>query len=153
VKQQGLTKINSLEELKQLKEETVIITISERGILTLTVTVNIKQEFKTFLLRIDNQILQQIDRSSFDFETLDYFNITVHIFDSAGKMAYLIYYLRDLGMLQQLEGVLGVSQTLFEEKIGTVVTLFRSFKEEKIIVKTIKFKAEIININEAPHRW
>ncbi len=69
----------NLGELKDLKESKYIAILSSRGKLELNVAISVQEEVKTFLVRIDQNILEQLGTSSLDFSTLDYVDITKQI--------------------------------------------------------------------------
>ncbi len=66
----------NLGELKDKTKSKYIAILSSRGNLDLNVAIYVKEEVKTFLVKIDQNTLKQLGTSSLDFSTLDYVDIT-----------------------------------------------------------------------------
>ncbi len=69
----------NLGELKDVKESKYIAVLSSKGKLDLNAAIFVEEEIKTFLVKIDQNTLEQLGTSSLDFSTLDYVNITKQI--------------------------------------------------------------------------
>ncbi len=69
----------NLRELKDLTESKYIAVLSSRGKLELNVAISVQEVVKKKLLRIDQNILEQLGTSSLDFSTLDYVDVTKQI--------------------------------------------------------------------------
>ncbi len=69
----------NLGELKGDKESKYISVLSNRGKLDLNISIFVPEEIKTFLVKVDQNTLEQLGTSSLDFSTLDYVDITKQI--------------------------------------------------------------------------
>ena len=90
------------------------------------VSVFVKEELKTFVVRLDSQIIEQLDVNNLDFSTLDYFDIS--------KSSQVN--LKDQ-QKQQLMFIIKDPTDIADE--------FRKFRLEKALIKTIKFNIGIVN--------
>jgi hypothetical protein len=73
-----MKRMMNLGELKD-KESKYILVLSSRGKLELNVAIYVQEEVKTFLVKIDQNTLEQLATSSLDFSTLDYVDVTKQI--------------------------------------------------------------------------
>lgn len=130
-----------------------VLSLSANGELNLNVIIEIEKELKIFLVKLDLKLLNEIDSKKFDFSTIDYFNITGSLKNHFKKdsMNFELLYLVPYGpssLSNEVFGLMNLKRELVENKLNIVVNAFKGFREEKNIIKTIKFKAEIININQ-----
>ncbi len=92
----------NFEEITENKAKYIAI-LNNRGKLDFNVSIYVKDEIKTFLVRIDEQILQQLGTSSLDFSTLDYIDITKQIKQQFknGKPQLLMFAIEDVSILAE----------------------------------------------------
>ena len=74
-----MKRMMSLGELKDLKDCNYIAVLNSKDKLDLNVAIYVKEEIKTFLVKIDQHTLELLENSSLDFSTLDYVDITKKI--------------------------------------------------------------------------
>lgn len=109
-------------------------------------------------MRLDDKLLKEIDSKKFEYSSIDYFNITncLKNHQQLENLAFELLYTVPGGpgsLSDKLCQLINVKKDLVASKLGAVIEGFKRFQEEKTIIKTIKFKAEIININQDSSRF
>jgi hypothetical protein len=126
--------------------------LSSAGQLVLYLFTYQPKEFRTFLLKIDRKLLKSVSPSaSFDSCSLDYVDISKLIKKGIDFLEPLplIAYLFD--SIDYLSEALLAYLNLDKDVIRNVKMLsdkFREFREQKNLIKSIKYKVEIIKANK-----
>lgn len=96
----GMRRMLNFEEITENKTKCIAI-LNNRAKLDFNVSIYVKDEIKTFLVRVDEQILQQLGTSSLDFSTLDYIDITKQIKQpsKSSKPQQLMFAIEDVSIL------------------------------------------------------
>lgn len=121
--------------------------LSNQGKLVFNVSVFVKEELKTFVVRLDSQIIQQLDVNNLDFSTLDYFDISkssqVNLKDQQKQQ--LMFIIKDPAELtEELYQLMDFKTKPSLEKLTEIADEFRKFRLEKALIKTIKFNIGIV---------
>ena len=82
-------------ELKTPESEKFMISLSDHGYLSFNFVKYFRQELKTFVVKVDEKLLDDFFDPSFDFSKIDYLNVTRLIKkEKAGSR--LVYFLDDI---------------------------------------------------------
>jgi hypothetical protein len=117
---------------------------------TVHLLVHLPKEFKTFVVRLD-PLLQHVKKGeSFDFQ--DYFDITKKIKKDSARPDYvsICSYLFDQPsqIPEKVLRLANIDSSLLAEGAPKVLEEFKEYRLEKNTIKSIKYKAEIIKINQ-----
>ena len=122
-----------------------ILSIGGNGALNLNVVIKIEKELKVFLVKLDSKLLKEIDNKKFDYGTIDYFNVTNNFGDNKkDKPAFELLYSLPNGpcsLSSRLYDLMRIKKELIENKLKILVNSFKELRQEKNIIKTIKFKS------------
>jgi hypothetical protein len=97
-------------------------------------------------------VLERVGAGHFDCSSLEYVDITKNIEkemnqpNEASTLCYLLDYSDDIP--DSLLKTLGLKKALVKTKTRKIIKEFKEFRNEKRIVKSIKFKTEILMANQ-----
>ena len=103
-------------------------------------------------LKIDAQILEQFESGQLNFSSLDYFDLTGEIHKSLKKPIppkALCYVFDRLDSIpDNILKVLNMDRDIIKSKGLQLLSQLKDYMKEANIIKTIKYKAEILKANE-----
>jgi Leucine-rich repeat (LRR) protein len=121
--------------------------VNPSGEFSLNVVTHLEKEFRTFLIKLDPKVLITFG-TEFSSSTLDYLDVTGRIKQTSGTgiLAYLFDEITSIP--STMLDLMKLSRELLEGKLKPFIAAFKEFRQEKNIIKTIKYKAEIIKTSK-----
>lgn len=110
------------------------------------IAVQVEEELKILLVKLNSQILAAFEKKEFDFSNLESIDITWLIRRGATPTD-LVYSIKNVA---SVENYLGIKR--IEEKAKEFMEMFLEFRLEKMLIKTIKAKLEVINVSRKAHK-
>lgn len=143
-----------------------MIKVDSSGDITFHLVLEIKSEFKTYSVKIDKNTVDNIAEADFDFTTLNYVDITKDIKKGKNKepalFTCLFNHISDIPS-EVIESA-GISREMLKDssekdsegkkrrkialKLDKIIEEFKQFRYEKTVIKTIKYKAEVVKVKE-----
>jgi hypothetical protein len=130
----------------------LFLSLGSSGQLVLYLCTYEKKEYRTFLLKIDRPLLEAVWSSScLDADYLDYVDISKVVkkgIDFWEPLPLLAYLFDSVNCLPEaVLAYLNLDKNLIQN-VQLLTNSFKEFRQQKNIIKAIKFKAEIIKVSE-----
>ena len=118
--------------------------------MSLHMALYLPKELKTYSIKLSEYVLSTIDSANFNFSDLNYFNITKNIMkgliEDKGP-SFLTFLFENISDIpDEVLKAVKINKQLLEKK-DTLIEEFKQFRMEKVIIKSIKYKTDIIRVN------
>ena len=99
-------------------------------------------------------MIQNISAEDFDFSQLDYYDVSSKLNTAAQEDVPLMYIAdKDELISEPLWKKLCIDKVSLQKNRSKIIAQIRQLREEKNMVKMIKFKEEIIDCSYSPDKW
>ena len=118
--------------------------------ISLHLVLRVKDQLKTFSIKLSSDILKKAKTESIDFDGLNYVDVTEQIRKGANKakppsvLTYLFNNSNEIPDSVLKEVNININKNELENEVVKFIEEFRAFRWEKNVTKNLKFKAEII---------
>lgn len=119
--------------------------------------VNIEKELQRYLIKIDSRVFEEMDSSGFDYSSINYISLKNVIKNNPkiGKtLPLLMYSISENAVFSDdFYKMIKIYKFEITHNLTVFIKLFREFREEKALIKSIRFKAEIIHTSGNKDEW
>ena len=115
------------------------------------IAIHISRGSKTLELKVDKSLIESINSSTVSFDNMEYTDVTDEVKRNSknkGIPACLTYKFDELSEIPQEIFLKYQFKSLFIDKLKKLISGFKNYALEKNLVKTIKYKTEILKLSQ-----